>query len=33
MIDRRHVLMFVTKKIDKKLHRYDQIAGGDVFEV
>ena len=33
MIDRRHVLIFVTKKNSQKLHRYDQIAVGGVFEV
>ena len=32
MIDRGHVLMFVTES-RQKLHRYDQIAGGGVFEI
>ena len=32
MIDRRNVF-FSLLEIYKKLHRYDQIAGGGVFEV
>ena len=32
LIERRHVLMFVTKMRQRKLHRYDRIVGG-VFEV
>ena len=32
MIDRQHILMFVTEN-RQKLHPYDQIAGGGVFEV
>ena len=31
MIDRRHVMMLVTKT-DKGLHRYAQITGGGVPE-
>ena len=32
MIDKRHVLMFLLEIDKKKLHRYDRISGGSIFD-